>query len=227
MASKLRYGATMVNVLVMLILSETASGQEADAMVRVAHLSVDAPSVDVYVDGQPAGSLSGISFGIVSPYAPLPAGTHRVEAYMTGDISAPLLSADLIFGADDAQTLGIVGLMRDGSLEARIYADDDGAPPEGEAKVRAVQAVPDVGAARITTLDGRPLLTLPSFSSASDYAVVSAGVFTLQLRPAGTDEAALTVPGLNLAQGEPIPPSSWAPRHRVRSTSWWRETGAA
>ena len=76
--------------------------------------------------------------------------------------------------------------MRDGSPEARVYADDDGSPQEGAAKIRAVQAIPDVGAARVTTPDGGPLLTLPSFSSASDYAEVPAGTFTLQLRPVRT-----------------------------------------
>lgn len=53
----------------------------------------------------------------------------------------------------------------------------------------------------MTTPDGRPLLTLPSFSSASDYAEVPAGTFALQLRPAVADEAVLTIPGISLAQG--------------------------
>ncbi len=200
MARKLRNGAMIVAVLSMLILPGTASAQQRDAMVRVAHLSTDVPSVDVYVDGEAAGVLSGISFGTVSPYLPLPAGTRHFEVYAAGDLSAPLLSADLTFGSGESQTLSIVGLMRDGSLEARVYADDDSSP-EGVAKVRAVQAVPDIGAATVTTPDGEPLLALPGFSSASEYAEVPVGVFTLQLRPAGTDQAVLTAPGIILAQG--------------------------
>lgn len=73
--------------------------------------------------------------------------------------------------------------------------------------------------ARVTTPDGRSLLTLPSFSSASDYAEVPAGIFALQLRPAGADEAVLIIPGISLAQGETYTAFAGTPRRRVRSTS--------
>jgi Domain of unknown function (DUF4397) len=49
-----------------------------EAQVRVAHLSPDAPNVDVSVNGEPVAALQNVPYGTVSPYLPLPAGSQRV-----------------------------------------------------------------------------------------------------------------------------------------------------
>lgn len=59
-----------------------SSGDGETANVRVAHLSPDAPAVDVYVDG--AAVLEDVPFGAVSDYLELPAGSHTIEVAPAG-----------------------------------------------------------------------------------------------------------------------------------------------
>lgn len=197
-----RGGVLFAALLVTLVFSAPASAQQQSAMVRVAHLSPDAPYVDVYVDGMPVSYLTGVSYGTVSPYLQFSTGRHALTVFATGDVSTPLLNVDLTFGPGESQTLGILGLMSNGTLEARLYDDDTLPTAAGEAKVRAVHAVPDMGAASVTSATGEQILVLPGFSSASLYAQMPAGTYTLRLRPAGTNKAALTLQGVDLASGE-------------------------
>lgn len=197
-----RGGLFFAALLVTLVFSAPASAQQQNAMVRIAHLSPDAPYVDVYIDGMPVGYLTGVSYGTVSPYLRFSTGTHTLTVFETGNVSTPLLSVDLTSGPGESQTLGILGLMSNGTLEARLYDDDTLPTAAGEAKVRAVHAVPDMGAASVTTVTGERLLVLPGFSSASLYAQMPVGNYTLQLRPTGTSKAALTLQGVGLASGE-------------------------
>ena len=73
-------------VLVMAALAGLALGQ--GAMVRVAHLSPDAPAVDVLVNGQRA--ITGLAFKEVTHYIPLPAAKVRVQVVPAGQ-DAPCL----------------------------------------------------------------------------------------------------------------------------------------
>jgi hypothetical protein len=62
-------------LLMALSLAAPALAQGApEAQVRVAHLSPDAPNVDVSVNGQPVAALQNVPYGTISPYLPLPAG---------------------------------------------------------------------------------------------------------------------------------------------------------
>ena len=54
----------------------------APARLRVAHLSPDAPAVDVWVDGAPAAM--GLSFEENTGYVSVPAGPRRVEVFVAG-----------------------------------------------------------------------------------------------------------------------------------------------
>jgi hypothetical protein len=63
-------------LLVALALAAPVLAQGAgEAQVRVAHLSPDAPSVDVDVNGEP--TLINVSYTTVSDYPPFPAGTQQ------------------------------------------------------------------------------------------------------------------------------------------------------
>jgi hypothetical protein len=52
-----------------------AQGGGGQAQVRVAHLSPDAPNVDVSVNGEPVAALQNVPYGTISPYLSLPAGS--------------------------------------------------------------------------------------------------------------------------------------------------------
>jgi Domain of unknown function (DUF4397) len=175
-----------------------AQGSE-DAQVRVAHLSPDAPNVDVYVNGEPA--LTDIPYTTVSSYLSLPAGTQQVTVYATGDTSSPVIDAPVKLAAGGAYTIAAVGLVTDGSITAQVYQDDLKAPSAGNAKLRLIHASPDAGPVDVVPRGGDPLVTDLAFPEDTTYVEVPAGTYTLDVNAAGTDQMVLTVPNAALASG--------------------------
>lgn len=189
-------------VLAALVLSIPAFAQDGKAMVRVAHLSPDVPNVDVYVNDEPVGALSGVSFGTVSPYFSLPAGTQNVKIHAADDASKPLIEADLDLRGGEAYTLGAVGLVEDGSLTAQVYEDDNTLPARGKARLRVVHAAPDVASVDVAPdRRGEALFADLGFPNATSYEEVPTGTYTLEVRAAGTDLPAFSIPGATLSTG--------------------------
>lgn len=175
-----------------------AQGGE-DAQVRVAHLSPDAPNVDVYVNGEPV--LTDVPYTTVSSYLSLPAGTQQVTVYAAGDTSSPVIDAPVELAAGGAYTVAAVGLVTDGSIKAQVYQDDLRAPSAGNAKLRVIHASPDAGPVDVVPRGGEPLATDLAFPDDTPYAEVPAGTYTLDVNAAGTNQTVLTVPDAALASG--------------------------
>ena len=187
-------------LLVALALAAPAFAQgSGEAQVRVAHLSPDAPNVDVYVNGEPA--LTDVPYTTVSSYLSLPAGTQQVTVYATGETSNPVIDAPVKIAAGGAYTIAAVGLVTDGSITAQVYQDDLRAPSEGNAKLRVIHASPDAGPVDVVPRGGEPLVTDLAFPDDTPYAEVPAGTYTLDVNAAGTDQTTLTVPDAKLAAG--------------------------
>jgi hypothetical protein len=186
---------------VSLAFAAPALAQDGEAQVRVAHLSPDAPNVDVYVNGEPVSALTNVPFGTVSPYLPLPEGTQNVQVFAAGDTSEPVIGADVELAGGMAYTVGAVGLVEDGSLTAQVYEDDLSAPAEGNAKLRAVHAVPDAPAVDIVPEGGEALVEGLEFPNASPYAEVPAGDYTINVNAAGTDDTLLSAAASPAAGG--------------------------
>ena len=187
-------------LLVALAMAAPAFAQgSGDAQVRVAHLSPDAPNVDVYVNGEPA--LTNVPYTTVSSYLSLPAGTQQVTVYAAGDTSTPVIDAPVEVAAGGAYTIAAVGLVADGSITAQVYQDDLRAPSAGNAKVRVVHASTDAGPVDVVPRGGDPLVAGLAFPEATPYAEVPAGTYTLDVNAAGTNQTALTVPDAALASG--------------------------
>jgi hypothetical protein len=187
-------------LLVALALAAPAFAQgSGEAQVRVAHLSPDAPNVDVYVNGEPA--LTDVPYTTVSSYLSLPAGTQQVTVYAAGDTSTPVIDAPVEVAAGGAYTIAAVGLVTDGSITAQVYQDDLRAPSSGNAKVRVVHASPDAGPVDVVPRGGDPLVAGLAFPEATPYAEVPAGTYTLDVNAAGTNQTVLTVPDAALTSG--------------------------
>jgi hypothetical protein len=184
-----------------LALPAFAQGADGQAQVRVAHLSSDAPNVDVYVNGEPVAALTNVPYGTVSGYLPLPAGTQQVTVYATGDTSAPVIDTPVELAAGGTYTVAAVGLVSDASLTAQVYEDDASAPAAGNAKVRIVHASPDAGPVDVATADGTYLASGLGYPSASPYAQVPAGTYDVNVLAAGTDTVAISAPGTSVADG--------------------------
>jgi hypothetical protein len=164
--------------------TETATATpEGTAMVRVAHLSPNAPNVDVLLDG--SAVLEDVAFGAVSDYLEVPAGERSVEITAAGDPSASVFSGPVTVEADATYTVaaaGEVGDMADQPFEPLVLEDDNADPGGDTARVRVVHASPDAPAVDVTVAaSGDALFDGVAFGE-SGYAEVPAGDYTLEIR---------------------------------------------
>lgn len=199
MSKVLSRAALVVFLVATVLVSSPAFAQNDEAQVRVAHLSPDAPNVDVYVNDAPVNQLTNVPFGTVSSYLPLPAGPQDVKVFAAGDTSEPVIEANVELQNGAAYTIGAVGLVRDGSLKAQVYEDDTSLPTEGNAKLRVVHAAPDVGAVDIGPQGGQDLFTELGFPNATRYNEVPAGTYTLEGTDTELGQIAFSIPDVTLS----------------------------
>ena len=171
----------------LLVAQDTESGTMSDgmddpAMVRVAHLSPNAPNVDVYVDGSAA--LEDVPFGAVSGYLDVPAGTRTVEITAAGDPDASVFAGDVGVESGQPYTIAAIGEIGDGAdqmFEPLVLQDDNSAPDSGMARLRVVHASPDAPAVDVTVAAGDVLFDGVAYGG-SGYVEVPAGDYTTQIR---------------------------------------------
>jgi len=180
------------------------------AWVRVLHGSPDAPQVDVYVGADLATAtkvdpLSGLTFGQISAYHPVPAGTYAIKVCATADPTVcPIEVAAQAIPADTKITIAASDLLA--SIDTNIFVDDPD-PAGTQAQVRVVHLSADTPAVDVLTQAGASIgidgLTYPNRAPATGYASFPGGSYDLKVcasaptAPTGTlcpiDPEALTL----------------------------------
>jgi hypothetical protein len=145
--------------------------------VRLAHLSPNAPAVDVYLYsfGDPSARLvlHHVSYGMVSPYQEVPAGDYTVSMRGAGAAPSakPLLSTSFSVSAGDAYT--VAGMGPASGLRLQVLKDTL-ASPGGRVLVRVIQA--SLREHVVTVRLGRRVLARElRFATATPYQPVAAG----------------------------------------------------
>jgi Domain of unknown function (DUF4397) len=177
--------------------SGVALAAPVTAYVRLAHLSPDTPSVDVYVDSVSDRSRSfevpGVGYGTVSAYRPLPAGAYVVSMRAAG---APASSAPVISTTVDAQPGGaytIAGVGPAATLGLSVLTDKLAIPAAGKASVRVINAAVTVPSADIGPA-GKPAWARGvKFGSQTDYVDVGLGQWVCEVSSDGRAVAQLPV----------------------------------
>ena len=159
--------------------------------VRAAHLSPDAPNVDIYVDGDQV--LADVPYGAISPYLEVPPGSYRIEITAAGDREAVVFDQEVAV-EDGFYTLAAIGELEADTFDVLVLTD------AGSALVRVVHASPDAPAVDVSTA-GDTLLGNLEFGQASNYLAVAAGDYTLDISPAGDPESVVASVDVSLAAG--------------------------
>lgn len=190
--------AVVAMVVVLLAAAATAFAAEppGDARVRVAHLSPDAPNVDVWVDG--AYAFQDVAFEEITDYANLPSGDHlvQVEPAGSGGSGPFVISATLTLDPDTEYTVAALDELA--AITPGVFVDDNSIPTEGNAHLRFIHGSPDAPPVDITLTDGTVLIADTAFGEASSYLPVAAGTYDLQVRLAGTNTVVLDLPGITV-----------------------------
>lgn len=169
------------------------------ARVRVLHASPDAPAVDVRVNGGVA--FADVVFAEATGYAALPPGTYnvKVEPAGAGGAGPFVIDANLNLLAGRDYTVVAKGLLA--SIAPAVLEDENAAPAAGSARVRFFHGSPDAPAVDIAVTNG-PVI-FPDVAFGESVAIeVPAGGYDLEVRAAGSNLVALTLPGITLEAGK-------------------------
>ncbi len=185
--------------LMLVVLFGFAALAQDTAQLRVAHLSPDAPAVDIWVNGE--RTLTDVPFQALSDYLSLPAGEYRIQVSPAGQTDPIVIDATVALEAGTAYTVAATGLLGADDLSPVVLVDDR-APAMDQAEVRFVHASPDAPAVDVAVAGGPVLFENVSFREAGAYLGVEPGSFDLEVRLSGTDTVALSVPGVTLQAGK-------------------------
>ena len=162
-----------------------------NANVRVAHLSPNAPNVDVWLDGKVVAALTNVPFKTVSAYLQIPVGKHDIAVYATGTTTGPVIDVKGLNLEKKNYTVGAIGLVS--AIKAQIYIDDL-TTNATKARVRVIHASPDAPAVDVGVKGQAPAAAVVKnikFPEAVGYLELDAGVLDLEIRLAGTSTVAL------------------------------------
>ncbi|MCK2021693.1 DUF4397 domain-containing protein [Microbacterium sp. kSW2-24] len=171
----------------------TATTEQA-GWLRLGHLSPDTKSVDVRVSAVSGGStlfeLNGVGYGDVSGYEELPAGTYTVSMVPAGasGSSVPVISETVTIDSGTATTVAAYGPTND--LQVRSFDDDLSEPAAGSARIRLIQASTITPEVDVTTAQGDAIAQDAKAGSATGYAEIPAGDWSLELAGDGVADTA-------------------------------------
>jgi len=178
------------------IAAPLASASTGVGWIRLAHLSPNAPSVDVYLysfgDSSAQIVLHHVSYGTVSPFEQVAAGDYTVAMRSAGApaSSKPVLSTAVDVRVGHAYT--VAGMGPASGLRLQVITDRLTAPA-GKALVRVIQASLDQQVVTVT-VGHTKLARHLKFASVTGYRVVKPG--TLSIRVAGNSESAAATESL-------------------------------
>jgi hypothetical protein len=162
----------------------------AGGLVRMMHLSPDSPSVDAYIDPVSAPGTQvlhpAVTYGDVSGYEPVPAGSYTVRARQAGadPASPPALATTITVEPGRAVTIAAVGYFAD--LGFAVLDDDLTRPPAGHARARVINAAATASPLDVSLAGSATLATGLEFPADTGYTDVAGGPGTLEVVTAGT-----------------------------------------
>jgi hypothetical protein len=182
-----------LSVLTMVVSVQTACavtlgiGESADdACLRIVHASLDAQSVDVYIEE--ALIAENLEPGSATEFLAVPAGDDRpVQLVPTGGaIDEAIVETEVELNGGEAREVVIGGTPDD--LKVINESVDLSPISADQARLRLVQASADAGEVDLLVTDGEELFGGVGFEDFSDYTILDAGEYDLQIQQAGGDD---------------------------------------
>ncbi len=155
-------------------------GADTDACVRIVHTSAGAPNVDVYVNDSVV--IKDLAFGDSTDFVALPAGSDRnIKIVPTG---SPIDSAvvDTKVDLDAGQAYDLIAVNPLDDIDLKTVEVNLDPVPERQARVRVIHEAHDTPDVDVVITDGPTLFEGVGTGDVTDYAVVDAGTYDIQLK---------------------------------------------
>jgi len=152
--------------------------------VRAAHFSPNAPTVDIFVNGERV--IENLAFRRTSSYLEVPAGTYTLGVAPAG--GSPIYSVEVSLEANTVYTAWANGLLgATGATAFKLTPSVDAAFET--ARVRAVHAIPDIAGSPVDVyVNGGKIVTF-DFFTATDYLTLTEGTYDVRVVLAGGNPA--------------------------------------
>lgn len=164
---------------------------------------IDSGELDLYINGLKA--VDSLTFGDVSGYFALPAGTYTFDLVPAGAaIERSVLSAaDAPISAGTAYEIAAIGTLDAPQLMGNpVDLSPLPAGDAGSTRIRAIHGVPDAGSVDVAFVSGdiaeRAFSNL-TFPQASEYIDKSAGTYRVVLNPTGDEFVTFDLGELDVA----------------------------
>lgn len=131
-------------VLLLTVTGMVMAQDEGDMVhLRVAHFAVDAPAVDVYIDGDVA--ISNLDFPEVTEWMQVAAGTYEIAVAPAGTSldNAVIGPAEFTLPAGEWLTIAAIGLVGNDTLTAQVLTEDYSMTADGETRISVFHAIAD------------------------------------------------------------------------------------
>jgi hypothetical protein len=194
---RLACAAFAVAVLPFLASCDTANIQTASAgtpiTVQVAHLTADAPNVNVVVNGTTI--LTDVPFRAATGFLPLVSGTNTIEIEAIlpdGSTASAFGPTDVMIDPNTTSRVIAVGSAASLPLQPVVLSSTTTPVPAGQVRVEVVHGAPGAGVVDVfVTAPGADLGTAPSlgqfdFGGTLGPVEVAAGDYQVRVTPANT-----------------------------------------
>jgi hypothetical protein len=175
-------------------------GAGSDACIRLVHAAPDAPPVDIYVND--AQIAQGLEYGTATEYVAVPSGAGRAVRVAAEDtpVEEAVIDSALDFDAGQAYVILTTGEGED--LALTITGTDLRPVAAGQARLSVIHASPDAGAVDIG-VEGMEanLFEGVDFGAATDYIILDAADYALEVRPGGEDMTVALQSDATLSEG--------------------------
>jgi hypothetical protein len=168
------------------------------SLLRVVHTSYDAPSVDVWVDGEVA--ISDLAYGMSSGYATVNSGSRQVQVTPSGSSSPVVIDANLDLSENTDYTVFAIDEL---ASIMPLVSTDMRETNSSMAKVRFLHASPDAPAVdiKLNSGDGPAVFSNKAFGDLTDYAEVDGGSYTFVVTPTGAGSEVVVFEPATLVDG--------------------------
>jgi len=171
-------GLIGAGAIVLAVAAPVTTAASGNAMIRVLHGSPDAPAVDVFANGAKVAALSNLTFGNITSYVSVPAGTYSIKVCATADNTVcPIGPVSLKFAAGKSYTIAASDLLA--QIKANVFTDS-ASPVDGKAQVRVVHLSADTPAVDVLTQDkATTVVGNLAYPKATGYLTLAPGSYDL------------------------------------------------
>lgn len=163
------------------------------ALVRVVHAMPAQPAVDAFA-GE-SRTFSNVTYKTVTPYAELVDDRQRLTLKPAGQPGTLAENSENFAGGKHYTLVAVPSSAKDPKPELRVLADELTPPTAGKARVRVINASPDVGEIDVYVMNNaEKLFGGVNFKSEAGYTEIAPTTTVVELRPQGKKEPLLMLP---------------------------------